>query len=65
MRARCYSAASRSVREDYRAALARHQAGLRDLARAVGWTTLSHRTDQPPEAALLSLYFALAGPVGA
>ena len=53
------------VREDYRAALARHQAGLRELARAVGWTALSHRTDQPPEAALLSLYFALAGPVEA
>jgi hypothetical protein len=28
------------------------------------WTMLSHRTDQPPETALLALYFALAGPVG-
>jgi uncharacterized protein (DUF58 family) len=54
-----------AVREDYRAAFARHQAGLRDLARGAGWTALSHRTDQPPEAALLALYFALAGPIGA
>jgi uncharacterized protein (DUF58 family) len=54
-----------AVREDYRTALANHQAGLRDLARNAGWTTLSHRTDQPPQVALLALYFALAGPIGA
>jgi uncharacterized protein (DUF58 family) len=54
-----------AVREDYRSALANHQAGLRDLARNAGWTTLSHRTDQPPQVALLALYLALAGPIGA
>lgn len=53
-----------AVREDYRAAFARHQAGLRDLTRGVGWTTISHRTDQPPEVALLALYFAVAGSAG-
>lgn len=52
------------VRQDYRAALASHQAGLRDLSRHAGWTMLSHRTDQPPEAALLALYLALAQPIG-
>jgi uncharacterized protein (DUF58 family) len=53
-----------AVRDDYRAAFAGHQAGLRDLVRGLTWTMLSHRTDQPPETALLPLYFALAGPVG-
>jgi uncharacterized protein (DUF58 family) len=53
-----------AVREDYHAAFAGHQAGLRDLVRGLTWTMLSHRTDQPPEAALLALYFALGGPVG-
>ena len=53
-----------AVREDYNAAFARHQAGLRDLTRGVGWTTISHRTNQPPEAALLALYLALAGSPG-
>jgi uncharacterized protein (DUF58 family) len=53
-----------AVRDDYRAAFAGHQAALRDLVRGLAWTMLSHRTDQPPETALLALYFALAGPVG-
>jgi uncharacterized protein (DUF58 family) len=53
-----------AVRRDYRAAFADHQAGLRDLVRGLGWTMLSHHTDQPPETALLALYVALAGLVG-
>jgi uncharacterized protein (DUF58 family) len=53
-----------SVRENYRSAFDRHQAGLREVTKEVGWTMTSHRTDKPPEAALLALYFALARSVG-
>jgi uncharacterized protein (DUF58 family) len=51
-----------AVRDGYRAAFAQHQQGLRDLARGVGWTMLSHRTDHAPQTALLALYLALGGP---
>ena len=53
-----------AVREQYGAAFAKHLAGLRDLVRGLSWTMISHRTDQPPETALLALYFALAEPNG-
>jgi uncharacterized protein (DUF58 family) len=49
-----------AVREDYQAALTVHVAGLGDIARQVGWTFLSHRTDHSPEAALLALFVALS-----
>jgi len=49
-----------SVREDYRRRYAEHHAGLADIARAVGWTYMSHHTDRPAELALLTLYQALA-----
>ncbi|MGQ0662518.1 MAG: DUF58 domain-containing protein [Pseudomonadota bacterium] len=49
-----------SVRGDYRSLLSEHIGGLGDIARVVGWTFMSHRTDRPPEAALLALYMALA-----
>jgi uncharacterized protein (DUF58 family) len=52
------------VREAYAEALAAHQAGLATLAAAAGFGFAVHRTDQPPEAALLALYTALAGRVG-
>jgi uncharacterized protein (DUF58 family) len=48
-----------AVRDDYRARLARHRDGLAGIAAAYGWTLLAHRTDQPPEAALLALWQAL------
>jgi len=50
------------VRDTYRAALKSHQAGLRDIARCAGWSCGFHVTSSSPEAALLSLYTALAGP---
>ena len=34
--------------------------GIADIARAVGWSCVRHRTDQPPQAALLALYLRLA-----
>jgi uncharacterized protein (DUF58 family) len=51
-----------AVREDYQAALRNHVEGLRDIARQVGWTFLSHRTDRPPETALLALFMSFAKP---
>lgn len=51
-----------AVRPAYHAAFARHQAGLRELARTAGWTMLTHRTDHAPQTALLALYLALGGP---
>lgn len=51
-----------AVRGDYQAALLAHVDGLRDIARQVGWTFLSHRTDRPPETALLALFMAFSKP---
>jgi uncharacterized protein (DUF58 family) len=48
-----------AVRDDYRAVYADHVAGLRAIARAHGWGFVSHRTDRPPETALLTLWLAL------
>ena len=48
------------VRQEYQEKLALHCEELRDLATKVGWSFSSHVTEQPPEAALLSLYGALS-----
>lgn len=54
-----------AVRAAYRERLERHRAGLADLARAAGWSHAVHRTDRPPQAALLALYGAISQqPVG-
>jgi uncharacterized protein (DUF58 family) len=56
------------VRAAYAARLAEQQAGLAAICAAAGFGFSIHRTDQPPEAALLALYTALApqaGPRGA
>ena len=50
-----------SLRGDFARRLEARRAGLAALARALGWSFNSHRTDRPPEAALLALYSALAG----
>ncbi|MGG5811788.1 DUF58 domain-containing protein [Falsiroseomonas sp. CW058] len=49
-----------AVREVYAERLARHRAGLAALASGAGWSFATHRTDQPPESALLALHQALA-----
>jgi uncharacterized protein (DUF58 family) len=49
-----------TVREDYALRFRRHREGLADIARAVGWTLGYHRTDHPPNLALLALHAALA-----
>jgi uncharacterized protein (DUF58 family) len=48
------------VRALYAERLAQHRAGLAAIAAAAGWTFAVHRTDHPPEAALLALWQALA-----
>jgi uncharacterized protein (DUF58 family) len=54
------------LRRAYAARLAAQRAGLGALCRAAGFGFSCHRTDHPPEAALLALYTALtAAPAGA
>jgi uncharacterized protein (DUF58 family) len=48
------------VRALYEERLARHREGLAALAAASGWSFATHRTDHPPEAALLALHRRLA-----
>ena len=48
------------VRDLYAERLAQHRAGLAAIAAAAGWRLATHRTDHPPEAALLALWQALA-----
>ncbi len=49
-----------AVRELYAERLARHRAALAALAQSAGWSFACHRTDQPPETALLALHQILA-----
>jgi uncharacterized protein (DUF58 family) len=49
-----------AVRDLYAERLAAHRAGLAALAGAAGWSFATHRTDRPPEAALLALWQTLA-----
>jgi uncharacterized protein (DUF58 family) len=49
-----------AVRDIYAERVARHRAGLAALAQAAGWSFATHRTDQPPEAALMALHQILA-----
>ena len=44
----------------YAEALAAQQRGLASLCATAGWSLGLHRTDHPPEAALLGLYTALS-----
>lgn len=48
------------IRAGYAEALAAQQRGLASLCATAGWSLGLHRTDHPPEAALLGLYTALS-----
>ncbi len=50
-----------TLRADWTARLTRRHDSLRALTQRAGWTFATHRTDRPPQSALLSLYGALAG----
>lgn len=52
------------VRPAYRRRFAARRAALVDLSRSIGWTFASHRTDRPPQTAVLALYEALSGELG-
>lgn len=49
-----------AVREAYVGRLSAHREGLASIARAIGWDYVAHRTDRPPESALLALYVLLS-----
>lgn len=48
-----------AVRQAYLERLEAHRNGLAALARAAGWSFAVHRTDRPPQTALLALWGAL------
>lgn len=50
-----------SMRSAYRARFKAHGETLAALARRFGWTYLAHRTDRPPQTALVALYADLSG----
>ncbi len=50
-----------TLRDAWKNRLAERDAALRDLARRTGWSFARHRTDRPPQTALLALYAALSG----
>lgn len=54
-----------ALRDDYVALLGQHRAAIADIARAVGWTWACHRTDRPPQSALLTLHAGLSIGAGA
>jgi uncharacterized protein (DUF58 family) len=49
-----------AVRQDYIARMEAQRDGLAAIARAVGWDYVAHRTDRPPESALLAIYARLS-----
>lgn len=49
-----------AVREVYAGRVGRHREALAAIAQSAGWSFITHRTDQPPEAALLALHQMLA-----
>ena len=49
-----------SIKADYARRFRGHRKGLEHIARAAGWHYSYHRTDRPPESALLEIYMALS-----
>ncbi len=50
-----------TVRDAYHARLEHHRSTLRAATRRFGWTFTTHRTDRPPQTAVLALHAALSG----
>jgi len=53
-----------SLRSAYHDRMAARREALQGMARRIGWTATFHRTDRSPQAALLSIYGALAEAAG-
>ncbi len=51
------------VRAQYRRRLQAHSEAVAEMARRIGWRCTWHRSDHPPQTALLAIYSALAGMV--
>ncbi len=49
-----------SIRDAYVERFLAHEAALKDLSRAIGWSITTHHTDQPAEPALLGLWVVLS-----
>ena len=52
---------AQNVRNSYRARYAAHAEALGRATRRLGWSFLRHRTDKPPQSALIALYSAIGG----
>ena len=50
-----------NLRAAYQQRLAAHRASISDVCRHYGWSFTTHRTDKPPQLALLALYTAISG----
>jgi uncharacterized protein (DUF58 family) len=51
-----------TVRDAYQKRFRAHQEAVAELARRLGWSCMTHRTDKRPETALIALFIDLAGP---
>jgi uncharacterized protein (DUF58 family) len=49
------------VAGEYRARFKAHAETVALLARKLGWNYMAHRTDKPPQTALVALYADLSG----
>jgi uncharacterized protein (DUF58 family) len=51
---------AQTLRDNYRARLAEHREGLRQMLRRMGWSYMLHHTDQSAQNCLMSLYALIA-----
>ena len=52
-----------ALRNEYRGKVNEHRAAISAAAQRLGWSFMTHRTDKPPQTALLALYASLSGDV--
>jgi uncharacterized protein (DUF58 family) len=50
-----------ALADDWRSLFAAHQQDLAEACRRLGWRLLKHRTDAPPQTALMALFMGLQG----
>jgi len=52
-----------ALRDQYRGRVNEHRAAIAAAAQRLGWSFMTHRTDKPPQTALLALYASLSGEI--
>jgi len=52
-----------ALRDQYRGRLHEHRSAIAAAAQRLGWSFMTHRTDKPPQTALLALYASLSGEI--